>query len=75
MSTRVAVLAIMQISTADSLTSQAVLLVLVCLSVLVPRSIMVVLAALYVIIRPFPQSRYGDAAQADRPRSLSFLDS
>ena len=40
------ILATAQASTADSLTSQAVLLALVCLSVLVYRSTMVVLPAL-----------------------------
>ena len=52
--------AIAQTSTADSLTSQAVRLVLVCSSVLVRRSTMVVLPALYVMMqapRHGPQSR------------------
>lgn len=64
-----------QNSTTDSLTSQVVLLALVCSSVLVNRSIMVVLPALYVILRVLhrhgPQSRCGDAAQADHSDLLA----
>lgn len=48
----VATLANAQTSTADILTSQVVLLVLVCSWLLVNRSTMVVLAALYVNISP-----------------------
>ena len=78
--TSVAILAIAQTSTADSLTSQAVPLALVSSSVLVQRSIMVDLPALYVIIESprlshGPQSWCGDAAQADHARSTSFSDS
>ena len=72
---RIALLAIAQTSSANTLTSQAVLLVLVCSWVLEHRSIMVVLPALYVILGPPRNQGAAIAAQADHPQSRSFSDS